>query len=321
MMNKEDLRIIFMGTPDIAAGIVEALLGDGYNIVLGLCQPDKPVGRKQILTAPPVKNILEANNIPVYQPKTLKTDEAVEYISSFTPDLIVTCAYGKILPKTVLDIPKFGCLNVHASLLPKKRGSAPIQRAILDGDDKTGITIMKMDEGLDTGDIVSTAEVAIDIDVHSEGLFNILGKTGSDLLIKTIMPFVNGEITLVKQDDSEATYCPPLASEEGHFSWNDSAFAIHKRVHALSTWPGAYTFFAGKKVKIYDTSIVDDSLVDGEYKDSEPGTIVKAHKKDLFVKTGDGFIAINVLQSEGGKRLNAIDCAHNYRPGQSFQDQ
>jgi len=320
-MNKEDLRIVFMGTPEIASVIAGDLISDGYNVVLGLCQPDKPVGRKQILTAPPVKVLLEEKGIPVFQPGSLKTDEAFEYISSFAPDLVVTCAYGKILPQRVLDIPKFGCLNVHASLLPKKRGSSPVQRAILDGDEKTGITIMRMDAGLDTGDMVSVTEVPIDIDMHSSQLFEVLGREGSRLLRDTILPYVNGEIELKKQNGDEATYCPPISSEEGHFLWSDSAFAIHKRVHALSTWPGAYTYFSGKKIKIYDTSLVDSALIGEEFKDAPAGTIVKAHKKDLFVKTGDGYIAINVLQPEGGKRLNSIDCAHNYKPGQIFQDQ
>ncbi|MBP5261646.1 MAG: methionyl-tRNA formyltransferase [Clostridiales bacterium] len=319
-MNKEDLKIVFMGTPEIAAGIVRSLIDNGYNVVLGLCQPDKPVGRKQVLTPPAVKVLLEEKGIPVYQPKTLKTDEAYEYIASFAPDLIVTCAYGKILPQNVLDIPQFGCLNVHASLLPKRRGSSPIQRAILDGDDKTGITIMKMDAGLDTGDIVSSVEVPIPLDMHSEELFEVLGKEGAKLLLDTIMPYVNGEIEL-KAQEGDSTYCPPISSEEGYFPWTDTAFAIHKRVHALSSWPGAYTFFGGKKIKIYDTSIVDDPLISDEYRGAEPGTIVKAHKKDLFVMTGDGVIAVNVLQTEGGKKLNAIDCAHNYKVGQRFQDQ
>ena len=317
-MNKEDLRVAVMGTPDIAAGIVRALIGDGYNVVLGVCQPDKPVGRKKIITAPPVKNVCSECDIPVYQPGSLRNDEAYEHISFFKPDLIVTCAYGKILPQNILDIPKYGCLNVHASLLPKKRGSAPIQRAILDGDDVTGITIMKMDAGLDTGDIVAVREVPVGIDMHSEELFEVMGKVGAELLLETIMPYVDGVLTLTKQDDSQATYCPPIEPQEGRFSWNDTAFAIHKRVHALSTWPGAFTFFEGKKVKIYDTSLITDADVPEELAGSVPGTVIKAHKKDLWVKTGDGILAINVLQTEGGKRLNAIDCAHNFRAGQIF---
>ena len=319
-MNKEDLRVIFMGTPDIASGILNALAADGYNVVLGICQPDKPVGRKQILTAPPVKVALEALGIPVYQPSSMKTDEAFDTVSSYSPDIIVTCAYGKILPESILNIPRFGCLNVHASLLPAKRGSAPIQRAILDGDKTTGVTIMKMDKGLDTGDILTVSEVGIGDDMHSEELFEVLGKVGAGLLLETIMPFVNGEIEPQKQNDEEATYCPPIKSEEGKITWNNSAFAIHKQVHALSSWPGAYTFMDGKKIKIYDTSLVSEDRVDDALKIEEPGVVIRAHKKDLWVMTGDGVIAVNVLQSEGGKRLNAIDCAHNYRVGMKFTD-
>ena len=315
-MNKEDIRIVFMGTPEIACGIAGDLIDNGYNVVLGICQPDKPVGRKQILTAPPVKNVMSEHEIPVYQPNSLKTDEAYEHVKFFEPDLIITCAYGKILPKTILDIPKFGCLNVHASLLPAKRGSAPVQRAILDGDEVSGITIMKMDEGLDTGDILTVREVPIGVDMHSAELFDVMGKVGSELLLETIMPYVNGELTPVKQDDSLATYCPPIKSEEGEIDWNDSAFMIHKKIHALSTWPGAYSFMGGKKMKIYDSTLVTDT----EGLEIRPGEIVKAHKKDLWIGTGDGVIALNVIQTEGGKRLNAIDCAHNYKAGQKFDE-
>jgi len=320
-MNKEELRIVFMGTPDIAAGILDSLIKGGYNIVLGICQPDKPVGRKQVLTAPPVKVLLEANDIPVYQPVSMKNDESRDTVASYEPDIIVTCAYGKILPGSILDIPRFGCLNVHASLLPRKRGAAPIQRAILDGDSTTGVTIMKMDEGLDTGDILSVREVTIGIDMHSQDLFDEIGKAGSELLLETIVPYVNGEITPRKQNEAEATYCPPIRSEEGAISWSNTAIAMHKQVHALSTWPGAFTYMDGKKIKIYDTSLVDDSVVDGALKIEEPGVVIRAHKKDLWVMTGNGVIAVNVLQPEGGKKLNAIDCAHNYRIGMKFTAQ
>ena len=310
-MNKSDIRIVFMGTPKIASDILSALSNDGYNVVLGICQPDKPVGRKKIITAPPVKEKLTELGIPCYQPSSLKNDEAFETISSYSPDLIVTCAYGKILPGFVLGIPKFGCLNVHASLLPLKRGSAPIQRAILDGDEVTVITIMKMDEGLDTGDIISKVEVPVDVNVHSEELFEIMGEAGAKLLLDTVLPYVNGETELIKQDDSKATYCPPIAAEEGEIDWNSSAFMIHKKIHALSTWPGAYTVYGGKKLKIYDSSLVDEDTLQGQ-----PGEVVKAHKKDLWIMTGEGILAVNVLQTEGGKKLNAIDCAHNFRTGE-----
>ena len=320
-MNKEDLKIVFMGTPEIASVILRDLNANGFTVVLGVCQPDKPVGRKQILTAPPVKNTLDELGIPSYQPNSLKNDEAFETISSYEPNLIITCAYGKILPKAVLDIPALGCLNVHASLLPAKRGSAPVQRAILDGDKETGVTIMKMDEGLDTGDIVSSVAVPIDDDIHSDELFELVGKAGSKLLTETVMPYCNGELPLIKQDESLATYCPPIKSEEGKISWDDTSFMIHKKVHALSTWPGAFTFLGGKKVKIYDTTLIDESLIPEDVRDVAPGTVVKANKRDLFVKCGEGYLGINVLQTEGGKKLNAIDCAHNFRVGQSFQDQ
>lgn len=316
-MDRSDLKIVFMGTPDIAAGIVRALKEDGYNVVLGVCQPDKPVGRKKIITPPPVKVYLEEAGIPCYQPASLRNDEAFETLSSYEPDLMITCAYGKILPQNVLDIPKFGCLNVHASLLPKKRGAAPIQRSILNGDEVTGVTVMKMDAGLDTGDILSSVRIDIGIDMHSEDLFKVMEKEGSKLLLETVMPYVNGEITPVKQNDDDATFCPPIKPEEGEFSWNETAFAIHKRIHALSTWPGAYFMSSGKKVKIYDSSLITEGVTE-EMCSAEPGTVVKAHKGDLFVNTADGILALRVIQTEGGKKLNAVDCAHNYRVGQKI---
>lgn len=317
-MNKADLRIVFMGTPGIASGMLEALITDGYNVVAGLCQPDKPVGRKQILTAPPVKETLLKYGIEVFQPGTLRKEESAAKVASYEPDLIVTCAYGKILPAEVLEIPKYGCLNVHASLLPAKRGAAPVQRAVLDGDETTGITIMKMDEGLDTGDIVSTVEVPIGINMHSEELFAELEKAGAKLLLETILPYCNGEITLQKQDDSLSTYCPPIKAEEGLIDWNASAFAVHKKIHAFSTWPGAYTYLDGKKVKIYDSLIADGAEIPAELVDSPCGTVIRAKKQDLFIKCGEGVLGILVLQTEGGKKLNSIDCAHNYKAGQFF---
>ena len=273
-MDRNDLKIVFMGTPDIAAGIVRALKEDGYNVVLGVCQPDKPVGRKKIITPPPVKVYLEEAGIPCYQPDTLRTDDAFKTLSSYEPDLMITCAYGKILPQNILDIPKYGSLNVHASLLPKKRGAAPVQRAILDGDDVTGITVMKMDAGLDTGDMLSSVKIGIDIDMHSEELFEVMEKEGAKLLLETVMPYVNGEITPVKQNDDEATFCPPIKPEEGEFTWEDTAFAIHKKIHALSTWPGAFFMSNGKKVKIYDSSIITEGVTE-EMKGAVPGTVRK----------------------------------------------
>lgn len=312
MSDRSDLRIIFMGTPDFASVCMDSLVKAGYNVVLAVCQPDKPVGRKHILTPPPVKVLAQELAIECYQPSTLRTEEAYDKLKAVEADLIVTAAYGKILPQNILDIPKFGCLNCHGSLLPARRGSAPVQRAILEGDKVTGVTIMKMDAGMDTGDILKTVEVPIDPDIHTDGLMMELAHKGSELLVSMIDEYVAGRITPVPQDDSKATICPPIAPEEGHFEWTDRAEDIHNRVRALSSWPGASTVCGGKKLKIYDSCVVPDE----GYIDGPAGTVVAAKKSDLIVRCGEGCLKINSLQSEGGKRLAASDCAHNYKVGQ-----
>ncbi|MBO4242826.1 MAG: methionyl-tRNA formyltransferase [Clostridiales bacterium] len=209
-MGRSDLKIVFMGTPEFSATCLRALIDNGYNVMLAVSQPDKPVGRKHIITAPPVKELALSCGIEVFQPDSMKSDEAFEKLSSLSPDLVVTAAYGKILPKRVLDIPKYGCINVHASLLPKYRGASPVQNAILNGDEVTGVTIMNMDVGMDTGDILTTVEVPIDINIHTDALMNELAVAGSSLLIDTIDDLVEGKITPVKQDESLATSCPMI---------------------------------------------------------------------------------------------------------------
>lgn len=321
MINPHDFRIVFMGTPEFAAVNFRALISAGFNVVLCCCQPDKPVGRKQILTPPPVKVAALENNIEVYQPNTLKTEEAFNKISEAKPDMIVTAAYGKLLPVNVLEIPKYGCINCHGSLLPARRGSAPVQRAVMDGDKVTGITIMEMAEGMDTGDILIQKELEIGPDMHSDELMMALAELSASMLPSAVTDIAEGKITPVKQDDSKATYCPPLSSEEGHFTWDMPAQIIHNRVRALSSWPGAYTEAGDRKLKIYDTRIVAElpPFADLSVAQSAvPGTVVAAKGADLIVKCGDGFIKIVELQFAGGKRLMARDVAHNYKPGQVF---
>ena len=315
-MDRRDLKVIFMGTPEFAGTNLKALIGAGYNIVLVLCQPDKPVGRKHILTAPPVKVIAQEYGIEVYQPDTLKTDEALSRVQSYDADLIVTAAYGKILPKAILDLPKYGCINCHGSLLPARRGSAPVQRAILEGDKVTGITFMKMDVGMDTGDIIDKIEVEIDPNEHTESLMNRLAEASAAKLPEIIDKWVAGELTTTKQDDSLATACPPIRPEEGEFTWDQDATAIHNRVRALSAWPGAFVMKDDNKLKILDSVVLEDeSIVPDELKNVEPGTVVKAKGENLIVKCGRGFLKVMELQVPGGKRLMSRDCAHNFTVG------
>ena len=316
-MNRRDLKIVFMGTPEFASVNLKALIDGGYNVVLCLCQPDKPVGRKRILTAPPVKVLAQENGIEVFQPDSLKTDEALEKIASYNADLIVTAAYGKILPKSVLDLPRFGCINCHGSLLPARRGSAPVQRAILEGDKVTGVTFMKMDVGMDTGDMLDKIETEIGPDEHTESLMNRLATASADKLPGIIDAWVNGDITPVKQDESLATNCPPIRPEEGEFTWDQDAADIHNRVRALSAWPGAFVMKDGNKLKVLDSEVADQEcgLIPEELKNSEPGVVVRAKGEDLIVKCGNGFLKIKELQVPGGKRLAARDCAHNFAVG------
>ncbi|SDX68949.1 methionyl-tRNA formyltransferase [Ruminococcaceae bacterium YAD3003] len=315
-MDRRDLKVIFMGTPEFAGTNLKALIDAGYSIVLVLCQPDKPVGRKHILTAPPVKVIAQENGIEVYQPDTLKTDEALSRVQSYDADLIVTAAYGKILPKAILDLPKYGCINCHGSLLPARRGSAPVQRAILEGDKVTGITFMKMDVGMDTGDIIDKIEVEIDPNEHTESLMNKLAEASAAKLPEIIDKWVAGELTTTKQDDSLATACPPIRPEEGEFTWDQDATAIHNRVRALSAWPGAFVMKDVNKLKILDSVVLEDeSIIPDELKNVEPGIVVKAKGENLIVKCGRGFLKVMELQVPGGKRLMSRDCAHNFTVG------
>ena len=315
-MDRRELKIIFMGTPEFAQTNLKALIDGGFNVVLALCQPDKPVGRKHILTAPPVKVLAMDSGIEVYQPDTLRTDEALEKLSSYNADLIVTAAYGKILPKAVLDLPKYGCINCHGSLLPARRGSAPVQRAILEGDKVTGITFMKMDVGMDTGDIIDKIEVAIDPNEHTESLMNRLAVASAGKLPSLIDSWVAGELKTIKQDDSLATACPPIKPEEGEFTWDQDAKDIHNRVRALSAWPGAFVMKGENKLKVLDSEVVEDmTLIPEELKESEPGIVVKAKGENLIVKCGNGFLKVKELQQPGGKKLQARDCAHNFTVG------
>lgn len=312
-MQTSDIKVVFMGTPEFSATVLKGLSDKGYNVILSVSQPDKPVGRKHILTAPPAKVQAQELGVEVYQPDSLKTDEAYEFIKSREPDLIITAAYGKILPQRMLDIPKYGCINVHASLLPKYRGAAPVQYSILNGDDVTGVTIMKMDAGMDTGDILTQVEVPIDINDHTDTLMAKLADAGRDLLLDTIGDYIEGKITSIPQDTDKVTLTYPIKPEDAVLDLNASARQVHDKIRALSSWPGCSTVFNGKRIKIYDSRLEED-----DNEEAAPGEITKASKGDLKVKCGKGSIYILELQSEGGKRLKAIDCAHNYKPGQRF---
>ena len=319
------MRVIFMGTPELAATVLHRLVEEKYDVVLCVTQPDKPVGRKMILTAPPAKVEAEKNGIEVWQPNSLRNEEALQKIASYEPDMIITAAYGKILPQAMLDLPKYGCLNVHGSLLPKYRGAAPVQWAILNEDEKTGITIMKMDAGMDTGDILTQEEVIIDSRVHTPELMAQLATVGAELLIRTIPGYIDGSIQPVPQKEEDATMSPPISKDQGKITWNNKSSSIAAQVRALSSWPGASTTWKGGKMKIYDAVPSEDETILTNYKeqhgDPVPGTVLYARKGTLAIMCQDKPLLLLELQPASGKRMKAIDCAHNFEVGAKMEDE
>lgn len=293
------MRIIYMGTPDFAVPCLERLVADGFDVACVVTQPDKPRGRKQEMTPSEVKVCAMNHGIEVYQPDSLRTDEAYEYLKKFEPDYIIVAAYGKILPKRILDMPKYACINVHGSLLPRYRGAAPIQRSVLAGDKVTGITTMLMGEGLDTGDMLLKSEYVIDINATSGEVFDALAASAPDLLIETIDKFTKGEIVPEKQNESEATHAAMLSKDEAVIDWNKSAAEIHNLVRGMAPWPVAFTVYNGKKMKIFTTELISEktTLSAGKFKED---------KNRILVACGDGnLIEVRSLQLEGGKRLEA----------------
>ncbi|MCR5653560.1 MAG: methionyl-tRNA formyltransferase [Ruminococcus sp.] len=287
------MNIVFMGTPDFAVPTLERLCGSEHNVTAVFTQPDKPVGRKQILTPPDVKVCAEKYGKKVYQPVTLKGDTSYKELKELNPDVIVVVAYGKILPKSILDIPRFGCINVHGSLLPKYRGAAPIQQAVLNGDKVTGVTTMYMGEGLDTGDILLTRETEIGENETSAELFERLSVMGADLLIETLDKL--DTITPIKQDESKATYTSKITKELCPIDWNEDNTEIHNKVRGLQTWPVATSTLNGKDVKIHSTLLCDKQGTAGEIVSVNP----------LTVACGKGSLIINEIQLSGKKRMDS----------------
>jgi methionyl-tRNA formyltransferase len=301
---KNKLRIIFAGTPDFAAPTLKALINDAdFDILAIITQEDKPVGRKQELTPPPVKVIAQENKIKILQPTKIKLIQ--EEITALKPDFLIVVAYGKLLPQAILDIPKYGCINVHASLLPRWRGAAVIQAPILAGDKETGVTIMKMDKGLDTGPIIAQMKINILKDETAETLHNELAKIGSMILPETLKTFARGEMELKPQDEKFATYARELKKEDGKIDWNKPAVEIERMVRAYTPWPGTFGRFEigdlrfGKNLKIIE--VKNNVLAINKYKVGETFLI----DKKMAVQTGDGALIIEKLQLEGGKPMSA----------------
>ena len=299
------MRILFMGTPDIAAESLNALIAAGHDICAVLTRADKPVGRKQILTSPPVKQTAVANGIPVYQPRTLRDGSSDELIKSLAPDIIVVVAYGCIIPPQLLHVAKYGCINLHVSLLPKYRGSAPVQWAVLNGDTETGVSIMQMDEGLDTGDVLYCKKITIDPEETSGELFDRVTAVGAEALCETIPQIAAGTLTAVPQDHENATLAPMLNKEMAEFHFTDSAAHIHNWVRGMNPWPMAWFVTAGgKKVKVTECRV---AVSNGE----APGTVLST--KPLTVACADGAVQLLHVVPEGKKPMDGTSFAAGLR--------
>jgi methionyl-tRNA formyltransferase len=319
-------RIVFLGTPEFAAVVLERLYNTGYEIITCITQPDKPVGRHMTLTPPPAKSMAISLGIPVLQPESLRTDDFLATLKELAPNLIITAAYGKILPAAVLSVPSNGSLNVHASLLPKYRGAAPVQWAILNGDIRTGITIMQMDVGMDTGDILSSHECAIGPNETTEELMGRLAEIGADLLVQTITPYIDGEIKPIPQDNCLATLSPPIRKEQGRIDWNGSSSFIHNQIRALTGWPGAYSVYKGARMKIYSSILPENpeellKTYEEDYEKPLAGTIIRGAKSGIYVACGEGCIILTSIQPQSCRRMQAHECGHNYRTGTRFDEE
>ncbi|MCI3921531.1 methionyl-tRNA formyltransferase [Paenibacillus sp. TRM 82003] len=307
MSGANGIRIVFMGTPDFAVPSLRALLEAGYVVVAVVTQPDRPVGRKRVLTPTPVKEEALARGIPVLQPARMRSPEAVAELAAYAPDLIVTAAYGQILPKAVLELPKYGCINVHGSLLPKYRGGAPIQRCLINGETKTGVTIMYMAEGLDTGDMISVRETPIGPDDTAGELFERLSVVGAELLLETVPTILAGTAGREPQNDAEATYSPNLTREDERVDWSRSAQAIYDQLRGLSPRPGVFTFWNGDVFKIWKAERPDASGGAG----AAPGTVLSIGADGLRVATGDGVFVATEVQPAGKKALPVSEFARS----------
>lgn len=293
-------KIIFMGTPDFSVPILRMIHEEGYDILAVVTQPDRPVGRKRILTPPPVKEEALRLGLKVIQPEKLRGSQELQEIIQLQPDLIVTAAFGQILPKELLETPKLGCINVHASLLPKYRGGAPIHQAIIDGEEKTGVTIMYMAEKLDAGDIISQKEIEIEETDHTGSMFEKLSILGRDLLKETLPTIINGTNKRIPQDDTKATFAHNISREQERIDWTKSAREIYNLVRGLHPWPTAYTTFNGNNVKIWWAKMGETETT------KQPGEVVKIDKTSFEIATGDGkTVAIFDLQPAGKKRMSA----------------
>ncbi len=300
------MRVIFMGTPDFSVGTLEEIIKAGHEVVLVVSQPDKAVGRSKALKYTPVKACAIEHGIEVYQPEKVREAECVEYLRGYAPDIIIVEAFGQIIPKAILDMPRYGCVNVHASLLPKYRGAAPIQWAVINGDMVTGVTTMRMKEGIDTGDMIMKQEVIIREDETGGSLFERLSKEGAKLCVKTMEAIEAGTATYTPQNEEEATHTKKIYKELGSIDWTRDAKTIECLIRGLDPWPSAYTRLNDKTLKIWKAKVIQ-----GE-SGTAPGCIVKVERDGITVQTGEGMLMLTEVQLEGKKRMSVESFLNGY---------
>lgn len=292
------MKLVFMGTSMFAVPALEKLIENNYSIVGVVTQPDRPKGRGKRVLPTPIKQTAEQNNLPVIQPLKIRDNNAINQITKWDPDLIIVVSYGQIIPKEILEYPHFGCINIHASLLPEYRGAAPIQRAIMDGKKTTGVTTMFMEEGLDTGDIIMQVPISIYNDMDHGDLEKVLALTGAELLMDTLSTIQSGSMPRRKQDNDKANYAAMISSEEEKIDWTKPVQNINDKIRALAPKPGAFTYINGTKIKLYKTSIV------GENQKGKAGLVLKVEKDSFTVQTGQGILLIKEVQRENKKRMS-----------------
>ena len=292
------MKVVFMGTPDFAVGTLEALIGAGHRISMVVTQPDRPKGRGHAMQYPPVKEAALAHGLPVYQPKRIRDEESVGFLETVEADVMVVVAFGQLLPKKILEMKKYGCINVHGSLLPAYRGAAPIQWAVINGERESGVTTMQMDEGLDTGDMLLKAVVPLETDETGGSLFEKLSKAGAELCVETLRQLEAGTVTPKKQGDATTDYAAMLTRASGRIDWTKSAVSIERMIRGLNPWPCAYTALGGKTLKLWRGEVINKDASKGAC-----GEILEVTKDSLLVRTGDGLLAVRELQLEGRKRM------------------
>ena len=312
------MRVIFMGTPDFSVGALKALAENGYEIAGVVTQPDKPRGRGKASAMTPVKEAALELGLTVYQPSRVREQSFMDTVRALNPDVIVVSAFGQIIPKALLELPRYGCVNIHASLLPKYRGAAPIQWAVMDGEPVSGVTIMQMDEGLDTGDMLAKTEVPLDPDETGGSLFDKLSRAGAELLIRTLPALAHGTLTPEKQPlESPTAYARMIRKEDGRIDWNLEAEAIERRIRGLNPWPSAYTELTGKILKIWRAEVLPKES------GQTPGTVTEAGKGGFCVQTGKGVLRLLEVQLEGKKRMDAQAFLRGFHaaPGMKLEEE